>query len=189
MGTEDLTAHWEGGEINAPLHEQQLVVCNWNRPSMLLTVTGTSGTVIWCGKTWNLPADSGEEREVCATSITGADTGHKLRWGGFGVGRYKNSDVYTGYYGTYTYYRAGNSLLLSATIDGSSTSIGRDQFLKNICFGPTYTYSTCDLSIACGNHIPTASDYTIPSAWLNNSYTHAGITFSWSKGSQQWNYY
>lgn len=37
-------------------------------PTMLLTVTGDSGTINWCGETWNLPADSGEQREVCPTS-------------------------------------------------------------------------------------------------------------------------
>jgi len=34
---------------------------------MLLTVTGTTGTINWCGETWNLPADSGVEKSVCPT--------------------------------------------------------------------------------------------------------------------------
>ena len=36
-------------------------------PEMLLTVTGASGTINWCGQTWNLPADSGVEKSVCPT--------------------------------------------------------------------------------------------------------------------------
>ena len=32
---------------------------------MLIQITGSSGTVNWCGETWNLPADSGEWKEVC----------------------------------------------------------------------------------------------------------------------------
>lgn len=39
-------------------------------PEMLLTVTGASGTINWCGQTWNLPADSGVEKSVCPTSYS-----------------------------------------------------------------------------------------------------------------------
>ena len=34
-------------------------------PSMKLRVTGTTGTISWCGETWNLPGDSGLCKEVC----------------------------------------------------------------------------------------------------------------------------
>jgi len=36
-------------------------------PEMLLTVTGASGTINWCGVTWNLPAESGVEKSACPT--------------------------------------------------------------------------------------------------------------------------
>jgi hypothetical protein len=44
-------------------------ICDPN-PSINLTVTGASGTRQWCGKTWNLPADSGKTFEVCPTTYT-----------------------------------------------------------------------------------------------------------------------
>jgi hypothetical protein len=37
---------------------------------MVLTVSGASGTINWCGETWNLPADSGDPRCVCPDSYT-----------------------------------------------------------------------------------------------------------------------
>jgi len=46
----------EGGETN-PCDD----------PEMLLTVTGTTGTINWCGETWNLPGDSGVQKSVCPT--------------------------------------------------------------------------------------------------------------------------
>lgn len=37
-------------------------------PSMLITVTGgVTSTITWCGETWNLPGDSGVQKEVCPT--------------------------------------------------------------------------------------------------------------------------
>jgi hypothetical protein len=41
--------------------------CDIGDPEMLLTVTGTSGTINWCGQTWSLPDDSGEEKSACPT--------------------------------------------------------------------------------------------------------------------------
>jgi hypothetical protein len=34
-------------------------------PTMILAVTGSSGTINWCGETWTLPGDSDVEKEVC----------------------------------------------------------------------------------------------------------------------------
>jgi len=36
-------------------------------PSIVVSVTGGSGTINWCGETWNLPGDSGVEKTVCPT--------------------------------------------------------------------------------------------------------------------------
>jgi len=44
--------------------------CPGSNPEMLITVTGASGSVTWCGETWNLPADSGDQRTVCPTSYS-----------------------------------------------------------------------------------------------------------------------
>ena len=45
-----------------------------DEPEMLLTVTGTTGQVTWCGETWNLPTDSGVEKSVCPTEYVYATT-------------------------------------------------------------------------------------------------------------------
>jgi len=34
-------------------------------PSIVVSVTGGSGTIDWCGKTWNLPSDNGVQQRVC----------------------------------------------------------------------------------------------------------------------------
>jgi hypothetical protein len=44
--------------------------CPSGDPSVRLTVTGPSGTINWCGETWNLPGDSGVEKSVCPTKYT-----------------------------------------------------------------------------------------------------------------------
>jgi len=38
-----------------------------SNPAMKLTVTGSTGTINWCGETWNLPGDSGTPIKVCST--------------------------------------------------------------------------------------------------------------------------
>jgi len=39
--------------------------CGINFPSIILNVTGSSESVTWCGETWDLPSDSGKDKEVC----------------------------------------------------------------------------------------------------------------------------
>ena len=42
-------------------------IANITCPLMDLRVSGASGTITWCGETWNLPADSGKCKKVCPT--------------------------------------------------------------------------------------------------------------------------
>jgi len=42
---------------------------------MVLSISGTTGTIVWCGKTWNLPSDSGKKQEVCPTYYNSAKDG------------------------------------------------------------------------------------------------------------------
>jgi hypothetical protein len=39
-------------------------------PSVVLSVSGPSGTINWCGKTWNLPGDNNVTKPVCPTSYS-----------------------------------------------------------------------------------------------------------------------
>ena len=42
--------------------------CPGSDPEILVTVSGSSGTITWLGETWNLPTDSGVQKTVCPTS-------------------------------------------------------------------------------------------------------------------------
>lgn len=52
-------------------------------PEMLVTVTGTTGTINWCGETWNLPDDSGVEKSVCPDTYSIVNTIGPQTGGGY----------------------------------------------------------------------------------------------------------
>jgi hypothetical protein len=54
-----------------PNNSQLRELCDCNScspdPEVILAVTGASGSINWCGQTWNLPGDSGVDKIICPT--------------------------------------------------------------------------------------------------------------------------
>ena len=147
-------------------------------PEMLLTVTGSSGTVTWCGQTWNLPADSGVQKSVCPTVYVDSSTGRfrYIRWvyGGSSLFLRRLFDTLAGY---------GDEKIEIQP----NTAVWRDYLRMN-------TVSTWSIvNVTLGVIYPRTSGMSIPSTsnifpmvdYMFGSYTNAGITYAWAKG-QGW---
>jgi hypothetical protein len=161
---------------------------------MSLQVTGSSGTINWCGKTWNLPGDSGLVQEVCPTFYR---KGHVL---------YGPANPSTGYkreiwqYGGYT----GELSLRRAhgvQTSGFYVSWRHRLFLKggnrdffhwrgygSVRFptpSPSYTDLYTDMGIITPNSPARGTWYDTHYITDNyfGSHTTGGITYTWSKGT------
>jgi len=69
-------------------------------PEMLVTVSGATGTINWCGETWVLPGESGVEKSVCPETYT-LDKGftapqYEVFWGWHEWVAYENDGAVVG---------------------------------------------------------------------------------------------
>jgi hypothetical protein len=142
-----------------------------------LTVTGASGSVTWCGETWNLPADSGDTRCVCpGTWVEPAGTVNKAQWIASGLKMYHS---------TLFGFLAGRKNSLSPTNFASPVA--------STCIGSQSNCSATSSGAFAGSPIrgclpkvnPTAAVSTSP-AMIEDcqffSHTQSGITYTWARG-------
>jgi hypothetical protein len=165
---------------------------------MVLTVSGASGTINWCGETWNLPTDSGVSKQVCPTTYRkekGSGTaGGQVTWHG--------SQIWTHAPGNDLFLRRGYAVYrnyldtLWIALVTPEHLWGNELFVKGIG----------DARWAAGQ----AANRPVPLAWTNimysylnmimtvpiaayntyqltneffGSYVLGGITYTWSKGT------
>jgi len=165
---------------------------------MLLTVTGASGTVNWCGETWNLPTDSGVQKSVCPTSYGKGQytqgTSPYTYWianhiwnyfGSSGLILYRNAETRKAG-GSYV-RTAGNYFVISLRVVGALDK-GIAQALTPQSTRPVAAttaflgYSTIGL-LTSGDGAEW-TDYQLTNNFFG-SYTTGGITYAWAKG-QGW---
>jgi len=167
-------------------------------PEMLLTVTGASGTVNWCGQTWNLPADSGVEKSACPGSHGIVQTSGLTPYSTFTYWLAHETWKYTAATSTnlvlINQYRVVGSLGgTSYLLSGCTQSIGVQGTLSNQVFlgsgsarpvAPLFTSRTTGINpvLLSGQAAPTYSNYKIPDGFFG-SHTAGGITYTWAKGA------
>jgi hypothetical protein len=136
-------------------------------PEVLLTVTGSSGTVSWCGETWNLPGDSGVQKSVCPTAYTLQTTGTPYeRWyyntSQNSLGLYRKNS-YAAYFRHQVKFRPGSGGAYAFDFRSKSSN-------------------SLNLNVlTTGSPTPTASDYRIADTFFG-SYTASSITYAWARG-------
>lgn len=174
-------------------------------PSMLLTVSGASGTINWGGKTWNLPADSGLEQCACpslylkqrgtGTSIGYNDVDAVHRWQAGDGGANEILKLERGY-NVVTFfslwYRANFGDGLHRNVNYLRVRDATDfQIFYNSASGVTVrppvpvTYtntSITDLNKVIGVPYATYSNYTLTNAYTQGTQVIGGITYEWKKG-------
>jgi hypothetical protein len=186
------------------------------QPKMLLTVTGTSGTINWCGETWVLPADSGVQKVVCPTTYykdyfyspakSASIADHVWRYD-YGTPAHllfrKQYSVYFGYTPYYwlRYNSAAAGNAVSIVLRDTGGIIGGDQIyfsnfysLATVRNPPTTPvlpastiYAYSALGILTAGMYGTSYSMYFENDMLNNSYTDGGVTYSWTKGDD-WPY-
>lgn len=161
-------------------------------PEVLVTVSGASGTIGWCGQTWNLPGDSGQQKSICPTSYS------KQNFGTFPqVFQHTWRHVVSAQDGLQLRREVNR---ISATIVSASnlvawgdqgqgalpnpTTAFRDYQYRLGSAGPP-TLTDFDLGV-----MPTTAALATPSAYTIldsqfGSYVNGGITYTWAKG-QGW---
>lgn len=195
---------WGGGRIiwaevvGKPLHIEPgtttgtfvptLQCSGGTQPSMVLTVEGASGTISWCGETWNLPGDSGLQKEVCPSLYQFVSTG------GLYISNWEKRIT------------AKDGLRLSAQF---YSAFGTQEFRKvfwadqgagGLSFGPYtgspptftvdifsntggFTFSTFGLGLLSAPvQRPTKYNFAINNAQFG-SYTYNSITYTWARGT------
>ena len=173
-------------------------------PEMLLTVTGSSGTVNWCGQTWNLPADSGVEKSVCPTVYEKGRYFTSL--GGYGSEYHAYHEWHHNnslrleirywiwlFSGTNQWFRDGfqnndHYIRLGVTggpfidrlgVEGTNQPKPRPVFGS---FLPTSAHGQLDMGVlSAGMPTQTYNNYGLTNQWFG-SHTAGGITYAWSKG-------
>lgn len=147
-------------------------------PSMVLNVVGASGTITWCGLTWNLPGDSGLTQEVCPSQY---------------IDDILTSGAYDKGYHRWLKNTGGGSLRLQrAVFDGVQR--------QNVIFlqgSPHTGDNTHNLWNYTGSKIvdnrgvcslistvasPTLGNYQLTNEFFGTC-TQGGITYTWSKGT------
>lgn len=177
-------------------------------PEMLLTVTGASGTINWCGLSWVLPGESGVEKSACPgsyikTRLTGYTTtltsyiswqaAHNWEIGGpTGLRLIREYHVFFGA-GFGNYYRQhlggpayGNldsiDLAVVGKVDNrvpvATPGVPARPVPPNTPVS-TYLYQ---LNLMTGAPFAYYSGYDLPNQFFG-SHTDAGITYAWAKGA------
>lgn len=153
-------------------------------PSIVVSVTGASGSVSWCGVTWNFPGDSGKQYTVCptqyekGTSTGGSTVNWRHRWfngNGIGLELFRR---YLSYHGDSTFYTNLNFLNLPGI---TAKDIFAKSWQTNQSTAVTID-STFDLGLISGEPLPQKTNYTITNAWFG-SYDDGTYTYTWSRGS------
>jgi len=159
-------------------------------PSILLTVTGASGTINWCGETWNLPDDSGVEKSVCPTGY-GKDqvilTGYSMTYDAANIWTYNNSLYMRRWFKQIKGWGTVTNLRHKVKMNSTGTVGATDyRWIKKYTGAATSTISsTLTLGVLSGGSaMPTWSNYTITDAFFGSYTTGVApndITYTWAK--------
>jgi len=153
-------------------------------PGIALSVSnlGATETIIWCGKTWNLPGDNGLRQCVCPTFYE-KNTGSS-----------RSSN--------YERWRYGASLRLEQSINPGAAGINRAQVfvaggLVNSYYGHYFNLGNTSSTFtggAGGGFPPQMVQSLVPNVTFTDggafirdghfdiTYTTAGVTYKWDKG-------
>lgn len=156
-------------------------------PEVLATVTGTTGTINWCGETWVLPGDSGVEKIICPTSYA-----HYTQYTSIYSQQALHSWKYVQTLSLLDLtlrrdFNVGSPLLLDKynriSLDGSNWGIKRvTQFSPG---SPTSYFNTTvvptTFAFPLGDAMPTLANYDITDNFFF-SHTIGGVTYSWARG-------
>lgn len=144
-------------------------------PEILCTVTGASGTINWCGETWNLPADSGVEKSVCPTTYITNQAAQVAsnRW------EYTN-DLNL----KRKWYITSSASTEELNFLQLTYSLKDQHFRRRASTAASWNTTSFyqDLNIIFGEAFPTYSDYLITDGYFG-THTAAGITYTWARGA------
>lgn len=177
--------------------------CANNEPELLVTVTTTTTiTVVWLGETWNMPADSGQQRVICpATWVrkkAAFGPGDSIRSGvnqwqksGLDLSRvytYQPPDYIFRFYKSYAVedIRLRPSWAFTTTYGGSNTANNGDfrdliQWREGVI---TSTFAN-DLGLLTDNPIfPTYNNYLLDGRYFGSYFDSVdSITYQWEQGN------
>ena len=165
--------------------------CLNNEPQMLVKVEGASGTINWCGQTWNLPADDGVVKSACPTQyfyensnpFPGLYTSvHEWSYNS-DLSLIRNYDVYyDASPGEWLISSISNQLvLISGTNSDAKHFTGAGSPTLPIPITGSYTTATA-LNMILSVGPATYTDYTITDDFFG-SHTIGSIKYSWAKGA------
>ena len=152
-------------------------------PEMLITITGASGIINWCGETWNLPAESGMQKTVCPSSwvisqfsISPGDRAARNEW----VFNLNGTDS--------LFLRREYLTYTAITLYSIYNKIkGRNQLWRNAkYFTPAGNPFQTNVTPAGFTIINAVAPATFNNFMITDEYfgsvTVSGITYTWSKG-------
>jgi len=155
------------------------VQCSGSNPSIGLTITGTTGSITWCGQTWNLPTDSGVTKEVCPTSYLNVRRMPSIYHTGINSWKYSYNGTFRLARAAIEYYM-GTLMTHLNIIDGFFDS--RVSSHVEYPYAQTGTTHTSRAGLISNVPFPTVQDYQITDEFFG-SYTISNITYSWQRGT------
>jgi hypothetical protein len=174
---------------SSAMHQQSSAVtssCPDADPEMVLTVTGSTGTITWCGETWVLPGESGDPKTVCPdiynkgiyTAVSPGARQH--RWQK--AGTTANPDFFFSPVVSLSLHRyadagpfRGNKVELIGLISVIS-------FVNAVPNGYVNPYFNTPPN-ANGFALPTVGDYDIPPEFFGSITSSNSVTYQWDKGN------
>lgn len=180
--------------------DDEPVVCAaapW-RPTIYLTVTGSSMRAInWCGELWQLPADSGERKEVCPTGYLRQlrqKTGSDGTWIFTNKEDWSFRQVGGGMGGLHLVFKQIKHIKngvpfekATAThwirLETSGGNVIQDRFVfKDFFSGPDVSDIICNMHIYCTKPEIDIYDYRIRDAQFGSYTDQDNITYKWERG-------
>ncbi len=167
--------------------------CAEDEREMLVTVTGASGTINWCGQTWVLPGESGVEKSVCGSYVNNQYKEDKLG------GEYYVGQEFWYFTGLWIERRYGVTVFSGSWQDGGNNHVrlqvyyyqdlidfsgsGSLSTRPSIAGFPSYSYLNSYWGVMNTGDAPTYNDYKLLPKQYQNTVINAGISYSWRKGA------
>lgn len=165
--------------------------CANDYPEVVLTVTGTTGTITWCGETWVLPGDSGVQKTVCPTTFwkqqeyqIDKDVRVQHIWkkaGQLSMSRQYNLSYSSGS----GWWASKDTCFNKVKFKGSVTdSVLWSWYSSNfpLVGGPLTEYQYIYLSLISNEATVTYNNYLITNAFFG-SYVDGTTTYTWERGN------
>lgn len=186
---ESSSAAPEESSSSAPSDESS---CVGGDPEMLVTVSGASGTIVFCGETWNLPGDSGQQKTVCPTTYLKSTSTYTSPVGTAAQHVWKFTGTATPVSGGLKLQRAARatpSPNYTNRVQGVSISPTSGFYSRQAWFsgttGFTYINNANTPKPSVVNVVKPSSlsgGYDLNDAFFGSA-TISGITYSWAKGN------